>query len=196
MSGNVTSDLDSLESAVAFVIIELDNLWAGVARSFFLSVAFRARDGNGNRIQLSKTTRARTTDDALTHAIRRCKPRLFQRKQTGPWTWFDEPRWWHHRTLLDAMDEVGASNCGQVSAAMSQPPGAFYHLHTFRNFYAHRGEGTRTEIIGGLRQLKFPTSHTATAALISPAIQAGQIRPQPLILDWLDDVRNTISMLV
>ena len=185
-----------LDPAVAFVIIELDNLWAGIARSFFLSVAFCARDGTGSRIQLSKAAKAQSTDEALTHAIRRCKPWLYKKGRNGPWTWRDEPLWWKPGTLLDAIDEIGASNYQQVSAAMSVSPNAFSYLHTFRNFYSHRGRGTRTEIIGGLRRLQFPTTYTATTALTSPIVWQGNVRPQPLVLDWLDDIRNTISLLV
>ena len=185
-----------VDASVGFVIIELDNLWAGISRSFFLSVAFCARDGNGIRVQLSKVSKARSTDEALTHAIRRCKPWRYRRGSNGPWTWRDEPLWWNPQTLLDAIDEIGASNYQQVSAAMSATPSAFSYLHTFRNFYAHRSKGTRTGIITHLRRLQFPTTYTATAALTTPIVQQGQIRPQPLVLDCLDDIRNTILLLV
>lgn len=196
LTASYPAGLRSIDSAVAFVVIELDNLWAGTARSFFLSVAFCADDGKGHRVHLSNAPRARTTDEALTHAIRRCKPSRYKPGQRGPWDWSDEPGWWNPTTLMESIDEIGASNRLQVSKAMSTSPGAFAHLHTFRNFYAHRSEGTRTEIVGRLRRLLFPTTYTATAALTSPRIEHGVIRPQPLILDWLDDVRNTISMLV
>ena len=185
-----------VDSAVTFVIIELDNLWAGIARSLYLSVAFCARDGTGKRVQLSKATKARSTDEALTHAIRRCRPQYYKSGLNRPWTWRDEPLWWKPKTLLDAIDEIGASNYQQVSAAMSVSPHAFSYLHTFRNFYAHRSRRTRTEIIRDLRRLQFPTTYTATTALTSPTVWQGQIRPQPLILDWLDDIRNTILLLV
>ena len=185
-----------VDPAVAFVIIELDNLWASIARSFFLSVAFCARDGTGNRVKLSKATKARSTDEALTHAIRRCRPRRYKPGLNGPWTWSDEPLWWKPGTLLDAIDEIGASNYQQVSAAMSAAPNAFSYLHTFRNFYSHRGKGTRSEIVRDLRHLQFPTTYTATIALTSAMVAKGRVRPQPLVLDWLDDIRNTISLLV
>ena len=191
-----TRESEPVDPAVAFVILELDNLWAGVARSFFLSVAFCARDGTGNRVQLSKATKARSTDDALTHAIRRCKPQRFKQGLNGRWTWRDEPLWWKPRTLLDAIDEIGASNCQQVSMAISASPNVFSYLHTFRNFYAHRSKETRAEIVSDLRRLQFPTTYTATTALTSPTVSQGLERPQPLVLDWLDDIKNTISLLV
>ena len=191
-----TAQRSSVDPAIAFVVIELDNLWAGVARSFFLSVAFCARDGTGNRIQLSKATKARSRDEALTHAIRRCKPWRYRPGLNGPWVWQDEPPWWKPKTLLDSIDEIGASNYQQVIAAMSASPNAFSYLHRFRNFYAHRSRETRAAITGDLRRLQFPTTYTATIALTSPVLLRGQIRPQPLVLDWLDDIRNTILLLV
>ena len=185
-----------VDSAVAFVIIELDNLWAGMARSFFLSTAFCARDGWGGRIQLSKVPKARSKDEALTYAIRRCRKTKYMSGLNGPWQWFDEPYWWKPHTLLETLDEIGASNYQQVSAAMSAAPSAFAHLHRFRNFYAHRNRGTRSMILGDLRHFQFPTTYTATRALTSPMVGQGTVRPQPLIFDWLDDIWNTISLLV
>ena len=188
-----------IDSAVAFVVIELDNLWVGVARSFFLSVAFCARDGTGNHVELTRVARAQSANDALTHAIRRCRGSRYRPGRRRSWTWRDEPLWWKPGTLLDALDEVGASNYGQVSAemsAMSASPRVFSYLHTFRNFYAHRSERTRAQVVRDLRHLQFPTTYTATIALTSPVVWRGHVRPQPLILDWLDDIRNTISLLV
>ena len=196
LPGGPTSIQTPVDPAVAFVTIELDNLWAAIARSFFLSVAFCARDGTGHRVQLFNAMRAQSIDGALTHAIRRCKPRLYKQRQSGPWTWYDEPPWWKARTLLDALDEIGASNYQQVSTAMGAASNAFSHLHTFRNFYAHRSQETRAEVVGELRRLQFPTTYTATTALTSPIPLQGQFRPQPLVLDWLDELTNTISLLV
>ena len=196
LSRSATSRPSSVDSAVAFVIIELDNLWVVTARSFFLSVAFCARDTWGSRVQLFKTAKARSTDEALTHAIRRCRGPRYKPGMNGPWTWWDEPLWWKPKTLLDALDEIGASNYPQVGAAMSASPSVFAHLHTFRNFYAHRSSGTRAGVVSGLRRLHFPTTYTATTALTTPALMNGRLRPQPLIFDWLDDIRNTISLLV
>ena len=185
-----------VDSVVAFVIIDLDNLWMGIARSLFLSAAFCARDGAGSRIQLSKVTRAQSMDEALTHAIRRCRSANYKAGSKGPWAWREEPPWWKPHTLLEALDEIGASNYQQVSAAMSASPKVLQHLHKFRNFYAHRNRETRANLVEDLRNLQFPTTHTATRALTSPMVDQGSVRPQPLILDWLDDIRNTIEFLV
>ena len=196
LSSSPTNKEISVDSAVAFTIMELDNLWVVTARSFFLSVAYSGRDAHGNRVQLSKKPKANNADEALTHAIRRCRGAKYKPGSNGPWTWRDEPLWWQPNTLLNSLDEIGASNYQQVSNAMSASPRAFSHLHTFRNFYAHRSRGTRDEVVISLRRLQFPTTHTATNALTSRAFQNGRRRPQELIFDWLDDIQNTIALLV
>ena len=179
-----TKDAKWIDPTIAFVVIELDNLWVGFARSFFLSVAFCARDASGRRVYLSKVPRARHRDEALTHAIRRCRGPRYRAGSTGPWLRFDEPLWWKPGTLLEALDEIGASNYRQVSSAISVAPGAFMYLHTFRNFYAHRSREARIEVMGGVRRLQYPTSYTATMALMSATLTMGSVRPQALLLDW------------
>ena len=186
----------AVESAMAFVVIELDNLWSNIARCLFLSTAFGARDGSGNRLELAKVNKAESINEALTHAIRGCRGGGYRPRGAGQWSWHDEPSWWKTKNLLAALNEIGASNYQQVSAAMSIAPITFAHLRPFRNFYAHRSQRTRAEVVRCLRRLQFPTNHTATRALTSPLVQKGVVRPQPVILDWLDDVRNTIVFLV
>ena len=181
---------------VAFVTIEMDNLWTNLARSLFLSTAFCAQDAQGIRIQLQSIPKAQTIDEALTYAIRQHKGANYKGGSTGPWSWFDEPPWWKPSTLLNSLAAIGASNYQQVSAAMSASPDTFESLRTFRNFYAHRGMGTRLEVVKNLRRMNYPTTYTATQALTSPIFSLGTTRPQPLILDWLDDLRNTITLLV
>ena len=189
-------DAEAVDRAVAFAIIELDNLWAGVARSLFLSAAFAGCDATGTPLSLSKVSRPRNTDEALTHAIRCIKGSNYKRGSTGPWTWRDEPPWWDPGTLLRSLQEIGASNYQQVNVALGAYPDVFVHLHAFRNFYAHRGKDTRQQLIPHLRLLQFPTTHSATLALSSPNPNVPLFRRQPLLLDWLDDVRATIGLIV
>jgi len=181
---------------ISFAVMELDSLWIGVSRSLFLSTAFTAKDGSGARLQLSKVPRAHDIDEALTHAIRRCT-RRYKPGSTGPWRWPDEPLWWKPQTLMDALDEIGASNYAQVVTALGIAPAVFADLHAFRNFYAHRGKDTRSLLVPVLRSLNFPTTETATRALSSPLITAASgVRPQPLILDWIDDIEATVTTAI
>ena len=184
------------EPFVSFVIIELDNLWASTARSLFLSAAFCARDGCGSQVTLSEVPRPENTNEALAHAIRRCRPSRYREGSARQWTWSDEPLWWDQRTLLSSLEEIGASNLPQVASALSASPEVFSHLHVFRNFFAHRGKGTHERVMQSLRHLHFPRHYTATRALMAPARTQDGLRPQPLILDWLDDLHNTVDLLV
>ena len=171
-------DHRSVDLLVGYVVIELDNLWAGTARSLFLSTAFRARDAGGKHVYLSKVPQSNSVSEALRHLGKR------------------DVRWWRHRFLPRALGYLGASNLEQVEKALNASPGVFEHLHTFRNFYAHRGYGTREKVEISLRQLQFPRHYTATQALVSPRPARGRPRPQPLVLDWLDEMRTTIELLV
>ena len=187
---------ESVDRAVAFAIIELDNLWGGVARSLFLSAAFCGVDATGTRLRLSNVPRSRNTDEALTYAIRSLKGSNYKQGSTGPWTWRDEPPWWSPATLLKSLQDIGASNYQQVNTALGAYPDVFEHLHVFRNFYAHRGKDTREQLIPHLRSLQFPITYSATVALNSPNPNSSLPRSQPLVLDWLDDVQATIGLLV
>ena len=165
-----------LDLPIAYTVIELDNLWAGTAQSLFVSTAFEARDGSGQVVEWTKETPPKSVDEAL--------------KKSG--VRFD--KWWMHRMLLRALRKVGASNESQVQAALNASPDVFEHLHTFRNFYAHRGSGTREKVQESLHQLRYSPRLTATEALSLP--RPGRGRPQPLMLDWLDEMRIAIELLV
>lgn len=195
-SADTTSSSCRPEPFLAYVVIELDNLWASTARSLFLSAAFCARDGTGMEVTLSVVPKPGSTNEALAHAIRRCRPTRYRAGSTRPWTWNDEPLWWDQRTLLDCLEELGASNFPQVVSALSASPAVFSHLHVFRNFFAHRGKDTRERVIRSLQQLHFPRHYTAAQALMTPVRTPDGIRPQPLILDWLDDLHDTVDLLV
>jgi hypothetical protein len=183
------------ETGVTTVVLELYNCWYSLSRSLYLSSAFRAREPGGGRVQLLAVPCARTVDEALGHAIRRNKPAVFARRKP-PWTWADEPSWASSKVLLDSLDEIGASNLPTVSAALSIPVATIDNLAPFRHFFAHRGRDT----VRRLRPLVSPYAISPTLrpteALCAHAGGAGGLRPQPLLVDWVDDVVNVVSLLV
>ena len=184
-----------VDAALSHCTVELHNLWHGFSRALYLSAAFRARDGAGVRLTLSKVSQAQSVDEALTHAIRRCKPR--KRVPAKPaWTWFDEPSWAKVANLLDSLDAIGSSNTPHVSAALSATPSVFEHVNAFRNFYAHRNEQTAGALRPTIIGYGLPSDLHATEVLLSHAIAPGGSRPQPVILDWISDVRSTLEQIV
>lgn len=185
------------DQLTAYCVLELYNGWYAFSRSLFLSTCQGARDGAGSRLSVASVPRAGSTQDALSHAVRRCKPGRYG-NGTPPWSWIDEPSWAQSRVLLDALDEIGASNYTTVSAALSLPTAAptLSHLATFRHFYAHRGEGTRKRALGHAASYALSPALTPTQMLNSHGVVNGSSRPQPVLMDWVDDVRSIIMLAV
>ncbi len=181
------------ELGVTYSVVELYNLWYGFSRSLYLSAAFGARDGTGSRVALTVTPRPRTVEEALTHAIRL---RPSHKTRNPPWRWQDEPSWARTKILLDSLAAIGASNGVQVSAALSSTSRVFDELEPFRHFFAHRGRDTRQRLPPVVRAHSIPVTLRPTEALLTPATVLGVLRPQPLLLDWIDDVNDVVNQAV
>lgn len=184
------------DQLTALCVVEMYNMWFGFSRSLYISSCLGARDGAGVRLSLARVPRPPTAQDALTHAIRRCKLHRFKAKKgTPPWQRIDEPSWASTTVLLDALDEVGATNYVLVSGALSLPGAAqtISHLPDFRHFYAHRGEGTRLQAVKHAPTYALSSQLAPTALLNSNGMVAGVARPQPLLMDWADDLRAIVG---
>lgn len=191
------ADQPRRDQLTAFCVVELYNGWYGFSRSLYVSACLGARDGSGSRVSLAKAPRSATDQDALTHAVRRCKPGRFKGGRP-PWRWLDEPSWANSAVLLSALDEVGAANYGIVSAALSQPGASpvLDHLSDFRHFYAHRGEGTRRQASRHALSYALSPILSPTELLNSHAAQNGLTRPQPVLMDWVDDLRAIVGAAI
>lgn len=114
-----------------------------------------------------------------------------------PWTPVEEPKWADPDVLLDTLDEVGAASRPIVSAALSTGvTRTIEELRITRNFYAHRGEDTRLRVAMTLGATRMPPHAHPTAALSRPVFVRGVQRPQPLIADWVDDLRDALESMV
>jgi hypothetical protein len=192
----VSSPVGSLEreTEIAYVVVELYNCWHSLSRSLFISSAFRARDGSGKRIALT-VPESTDVDAALTHGIAKTKPWTARKKQP-PWSWSDEPSWARTGVLLDCLDAIGASNRPLVTAGLSVTTKVFGHLPTFRHFFAHRNLDTVRKLRQPIASYAIAPSLRPTDALATPASSPKGLRPQPLLLDWVDDVRNVVTLIV
>jgi hypothetical protein len=116
----------------------------------------------------------------------------------GPPAWLDEPSWARSSNLLNALDEVGAANYPLVSAALSLPGAnqVLDHLADFRNFYAHRGEDTRSRATQHALAYALNPGLPPTSILQSHGLRNGATRPQPVLMDWVDDVRLMIATAI
>jgi len=181
------------ELGVTYSVVELYNLWYGFSRSLYLSAAFGARDATGLRVALTVTPRPRTVEEALTYAIRL---RPSHKTRNPPWRWQDEPSWARTKILLDSLAAIGASNGVQVISALSSTSRVFDELEPFRHFFAHRGKDTLQRLPTVVRAHSIPVSLRPTDALLTPATVLGVLRPQPLILDWIDDVNDAVAQAI
>ncbi len=176
------------DRTVAFVCIEAANAWTGFSRAYFVSTAMRGRL-NGQRI----TTTAghiRTKADAVAFAVRITNPRSYARG--GPFGHRDEPDWQLTSVLARLTTALGASNQSLVRAGISLSTRAFVDLPVFRNFYAHRSEGTVVRVKRVARNYPLNQSLHPTQMLCTVL----PTRPQSLISDWLDDIRTAIESMV
>jgi hypothetical protein len=186
---------EARDATVTYCVVEAFNCWHGFSRSLYLSSALGARDGNGRRIRAGKIPRPKTAADALTPAVRRRgRPRF---PAAGPpWRFSEEPPWANPSALLEVLDEIGASNRGEVARGVSLPTSVLDHLPIFRNFYAHRGR----ETVASARALAVPYGISPVLAptqiLLARASTASGPRPQPLLLDWIDDLAAVVDLSI
>ncbi len=177
------------EREVAHACIELVSLWSAFTRNYYLSTALGARGVGGVRV--STALQAAVVDDALTAAIHHLKPGL--RKRSAPWSDFDEPTWRKTDVFLDVLTMAAASNLSTVQNALSATQtDVFTDLPTFRNFVAHKNHDTANRCRNLYRKYGVPRGARPVQALLLR--QAG--RPQALLLDWIDDIENVVTLTI
>lgn len=163
---------------VAFVTTECLSLWSNFSRSYYLSCMHGAKRILGGRVALASVA-VNSNSDALNFS----KHQFTYRRN-------NEPVWHEPRTLLKLFRAAGASNLTQVQAALSVSPLVFKELPTIRNFFAHRCEETAKNATNLARRLG------VSVGLRPSEIMCTQLpgRPQGVLADWIDDIRNAIEV--
>jgi hypothetical protein len=175
------------DRVLMFVVVEAHNTWALFVRSFYLSCVFSARRRNG-AIVTSTVPAPRNTVTAIDQAMRLLRPRTSGR---APWPRRDEPPWQTQTTIIRLSQTFGFSNFAEITTALSYPTSVFPHLRDCRHFFSHRNEETMRVALShtrdyGLVGLKHPKE-------LLRAVATG--RPQPIVLDWLDDISNIVGLM-
>lgn len=182
------------DRVVAYATIEALNLWASFSRAMYLSCVFSARRANGKRVLLGKHKHITSAPQAIDFAIKTLKHRLWKSRRP-PWRWSDEPKWYDPSALTRLSPALALSNVSQIQAAFGVSTTVFRHLPTLRNFYAHRGEDTATKVRALIAD-DFPslgfTSRTTPTEFLCTRLPG---RPQNLLADWIDDLRQVVSLL-
>jgi hypothetical protein len=168
------------DRVVAWCVIEALNTWSAFVRSYYLSATIRARRRAGGKIQL--TQKFNTPQQALVYAIRTVKNSKYNAKVIRP---LDEPRWYDPNVLLTVLTTLGASNIVEIRTALSHTTYFFTYLPTIRHFYAHRSMTTMQSVTAAARVLGLSPRLKCSDLICSPI----PLRPQHILLDWLDDIR-------
>ena len=170
---------------VAYVAIEALNAWALFSRSFYLSCAGGAKTEKRKRVALTIQT-----TDPLGHAITRYKPGA-QPNHLGEWHRRDEPTWHDPNVLMAVCRNLGCSIQPEIDASFSMGQKVFKDLPVFRNFFAHRNEGTSRAARNLGPSYTLPTRLPPFQLLLSfsPGSTA------PVIVEWLAEMKITADFL-
>lgn len=176
---------------MSFIIIEFHSAIANFARSYFLSCTIKPKSKSG--VNISCNSAIRNYADAIDAAMKACKNSVWRRSPGYAWTRRDEPSWHQPSTLINSSQEINCSYHTNILSAFSVPTRVFTDLTIFRNFYAHRNEST----VSLARNLVTHYGITTTTSLHPTRILCTPTynRPQPIILDWIDEVQITFDLL-
>jgi hypothetical protein len=174
------------DMTVAYVAIEALNAWSLFARSFYLSCAIGAKTERKKYITL---TAPPTTDHlgvAITHYKKNATPNT-----AGQWHRRDEPAWHDPNVVMTVCANVGCSIQAGIEASFSLKQNVFNDLPVFRNFFAHRNEGTSRAASNITVRYALPSSLPPSEALL--AVSPGTATP--IMLDWLDELNITAEFI-
>jgi hypothetical protein len=189
-----------LDRAASFVTIEAANIWANFCRSFYLSSASGGRRSDGSRVQVTVAPGRLTVPEALRHANAykrtpakggktRAQTKLPAAK--ARWSVIDEPSWHRPHHFRGALKFIGASNLPVVTASMAAEAASMERLYDVRNFFAHRSESSAEKVKPVALAYGLPMDLHPRQLVFAVLPR----RPQPLIADWLDDMRTLAAMM-
>jgi hypothetical protein len=180
------SSSDRVDRDIGFVVVESQNLWANFVRAYLLSLVGGCRS-RSTRVTLGN--HVVTTPGALLLVAAQVAKGPYA---AAPQSRRDEPAWHDKNVFLRTCQAIACSHIISVQAALSLQTRVFDDLPVFRNFYAHRNEESSDKAMRlASRQYLISRVHTPTQALTARAHR----RPQPLLMDWMDDVVVVISLL-
>lgn len=166
----------------SYIAIELYNAWAGFARCAYLSIMCGARTASGVLARPASGTLA-THDAALEAAIRFV--------QTNPNN-HKEPHWFDPATFTRLAQHFSVTNLASVTSAFGYPTAFFKLAPTFRNFHAHKNEGTATKV-ERIRLALFPGGPHCPSRLMIDVIRPTS---PSLAIEWIHDVRSISTLFV
>lgn len=183
-------DTPYCRTQIAFVTIELQNLWSNFSRSYYLSCILRPEREHGGKVAVTQFA-GNDFNDAITVTMRKHKPWV-QPNAAGIWNRRDEPAWHDTSVLIASCQELGCSNLGNIYAALSLGSRVFQDLPIFRNFFGHRNEATAKSARSVANSYSIPSARRHPTQILASSPYG---RATPLLVDWIDDVIITVELL-
>jgi hypothetical protein len=175
------------EELVGWVVIEALNCWSNFVRSYLISLLFRAMRRSGARVSIGNA--AITSPGALIHVAAKAQRGP---SAAAPTNRRDEPSWHDVPLFLKVCVALNPSNLSSIQSALSLQVRALYDLPTFRNFYAHRNEESAAKAVSLARTYYLISGERHPTAVLG---RFAPMRPQQLLLDWLDDLDSIVDLL-
>jgi hypothetical protein len=186
LSTLASSSPQERDIVVSYVAIEALNAWALFSRCFYLSCALGTRTERNKRVIFAASTVTDHIGFAIIHFKKSAKP-----NSGGTWHRRDEPTWHDPNVLMAVCKNLGCSIQDELEAAFSLQQTVFRNLPVFRNFFAHRNEGTSRAARNIGPEYTLPTYLSPAELLlaVSPGAHTS------LILMWLDEIRITAEFI-
>ena len=178
----------SIEIHLEYVTIETLNAWVNFIRAYYLSGLLGAKRCGPSRVRVSHVIA--NENAAIGQAVLYWR-RSAMPKPDGSWERRDEPTWHDPASVLPICLARGFSNIADLQAAVSTGTRVFRDLPVFRNYYAHRNQRTRKAAVDLAAIYGIVSTTRPSDILLTRPLG----RSQPLILDWLDDLRFTIEYI-
>ena len=188
LSASSTGNQKQLNLSISYATIEGGNNWANFIRSFYLSMVIGTKRESGRKIQLGN--QPASINNAIGIAVRHCRKSAIPNSR-GIWRRRDEPAWFQPNILIALAKIIQADNLAELYSAFSIQTRVFADLPVFRNFFAHRNQQTAETAARKAPNYGIPSNRHPEDILMSRALG----RPQPIILDWLDDLKIVCEML-
>ena len=170
-----------------YAIIQMTNTWSSFIKNYYLSCVISTESRTGLKVNSSVTN---DVNQALGLIIKYYK-RSAAVKADGTWHRRDEPAWHDYNVILTGASLLNFSNLHDINSAFSSRNRVFSDLPVFRNFFAHKNEGTKIAAQQLALQYGIPSILRPNQILMQKAIR----RPQELIFDWIDDLVFTANYL-
>jgi hypothetical protein len=187
-AASLSSDYRIRDRAAEHLAIALLNSWANFNRAYYLSTILAPTRAKGGRITVDPKCRGWVYRDALDNYIVVVKG--WTLTAGVKWTRRDEAAWHVVDNLIAACADLKCSNQKDIESAFAAGQKVFGDLPTFRNYFGHRNEETLQKALRRAGSYGIPATTPAEIMLARPIR-----RPQPLVMDWIDEVDVTVEFL-